>query len=78
MSEKRRRVKVTVGEGYGNVHIIDPETGQDLVKALHITNLVIRFDKYLQPVAELEIVDIDIEAEANVEVETTKMYRRLE
>ncbi len=78
MSEKQRRLKIIVNEGYGNVHIIDPETGQDLTKLLHITNLVIRFDKHLRPIAELELIDIDIEAEANVEVETTKTYRRLE
>lgn len=77
MSEKQRRIKIITNDGFG-AQVIDTETGANLSNV--VTNIVIRIDEStdMRAVAEITIVDVDVEVKANVEVETTKQYRRLE
>ncbi len=77
MSEKLRRIKIISNKD--GTKVVDAETGEDLAST--ITDIRIWFDTKRLPiiaVAEVTFHDVDIEIEADVEVETTKTYRRLE
>jgi hypothetical protein len=79
MSTKMRRLKFIGGQNRYDVKVLDAETGQDLSDLLHITKFTIRFDaRDRYPTAEIELTDFDYELEADVEMETTRAYKRLE
>jgi hypothetical protein len=77
MSEKLRKIKIVIGEGRNNAHIVDAETGEELS---HVTSVNVRIDRStgFKALATVEFFDVEVDIQANVEVETTKSYKYLE